>query len=84
MCVLGNELRSFGRAASTFNFSVSPASPTGSPNALMHFVTGSHYVALASLELAMWTTLTLNLQRSICPSVLNSGIKGMYLHAQLP
>jgi hypothetical protein len=45
--------------------------------------TGSHYVAVAVLELSMWTRLASNSQRSICLRLLSAGIKRVHHYAQL-
>lgn len=44
--------------------------------------TGSHYVVLAVLEIAMWTRLALNSWRSSCLCL--SGALGLKVHAAMP
>jgi hypothetical protein len=48
---------------------------------VLFFETGSHYVAQAGLELAMWPRLSLNPQSS-CFSILSARITGVFRHTQ--
>lgn len=45
------------------------------------FETGSHSVAMAGLELTLWSRLAFSLQRSACLGLQRPGIKGVYHHA---
>lgn len=40
------------------------------------FFHGSYYVALASIDLPMWTGLTLNSQKSVCLCLQSAEVKG--------